>query len=290
MPIQALSIFACLPDAQALNYLQTQYGFTRQVSLGKLAQAKRKYGKPMPRAGHPEIQDIPSEYTTYLERVKSNPRFIQTTGNGNIAYAFKLVEIDPLLAFQLHVSLEHAQEKVGLIETETTMEQILQECLPISVDDTNIPIGGITWHQEEGKCTGATLSFPGLNTRLLGVPQIIPVPQQKLLMLGGLFMGVGSPLVQIAQFEGRCFLKNGYHRAYRLRMAGITHIPAILLEAKTLDDVGLTQPGFLPMSVMKSSNPPTVGHFTNDRAYGVQTKRVKRSIHFSWRETWDDDE
>ncbi len=226
MPIQALSIFACLPERQALEYLQNQCGFPRQVCLGKLAQARARYGKPMSRAGHPDILAIPPEYAPYLEEVKGSPRFRETIDNGNIAHSFQLVEIDPLLAFQFYISLDHMPQ----LSANPTLEETLHLCLPTDVD---VPQVSYTWYQAGGIVTGVTLNFPGMNTRLYRHPQFLPDPQQKLLGFVGLFVGIGSPLIQVAKFEGRYYLKNGYHRVYALIKAGMTHVPCILLEAKS---------------------------------------------------------
>lgn len=274
MPIQALSIFACLPDRQCLDYLQSQCGFPKQVCSGKLAQARAKYGKPMPRAGHPNIQAIPPENLPYLEQVKTNPRFGETIGDGSINYSFQLVEVDPLLAFQFYISLDHVPQ----ISAEPTLEEMLHLCLPTDVKDASL-------NANSPSRDVVVLSSRDLNIRLYRKPRLVPDPQQKLLGFLGLFVGIGSPLVQVAKFEGRYYLKNGYHRVYALRKAGAVYIPCILLDAKSEADIGLTEPGYLPMSVLKSNNPPTIGHFTNDRAYPMSLKKTKREITISWSET-----
>jgi hypothetical protein len=159
---------------------------------------------------------------------------------------------------------------------------MLHLCLPADVED--VPINGLTWHKVGELVTGVTLTSSGMSTRLYRHPQFLPDPQQKLLGFVGLFVGIGSPLIQVAKFEGRYYLKNGYHRVYALRKAGTVHIPCILLEANSEADIGLTEPGFLPMSVLKSNNPPTMGHFTNDRAFPLSLKKTRREITINWSE------
>ena len=273
MPIQALSIFACLPERQALDYLQSQCGFPKQVCSGKLAQARAKYGKPMPRAGYPDIQDIPPEFTPYLEQVKLNPRFGETIDNGNIGYSFQLVEVDPLLAFQFYISLDHIPQ----VSVKPTLEEMLHLCLPVDVKD-------VALNASPPSKDAVVLYTTDLNTRLYRQPSMVPDPQQKLLGFVGLFIGIGSPLIQVAKYEGRYYLKNGYHRVYALRKAGVAYIPSILIEAKSTVDIGLTDPGFLPMSILKSNNPPTMGHFTNDRTFPISLKKTRREIKISWSE------
>jgi hypothetical protein len=39
----------------------------------------------------------------------------------------------------------------------------------------------------------------------------------------------GSPFFEIAQYAGRWFLRDGYHRAYKLLRAGIFQLPAVIV-------------------------------------------------------------
>jgi len=74
----------------------------------------------------------------------------------------------------------------------------------------------------------------------------------------------GSPFFEVAQFRGRWFLRDGYHRAYRLLQAGVHHLPAVVIHARTIDEVGATQPWFFREEELFSSRPPRVVDFLED--------------------------
>lgn len=74
----------------------------------------------------------------------------------------------------------------------------------------------------------------------------------------------GSPFFEVAQYAGRWFLRDGYHRAYKLFRAGIYQIPAVVVRAMTLEDLGAIQPQFFSEAVLLSEHPPLVSDFLNE--------------------------
>jgi hypothetical protein len=74
----------------------------------------------------------------------------------------------------------------------------------------------------------------------------------------------GSPFFEVAQYRGRWFLRDGYHRAYTLLRAGIFRLPAVIVQVRTLEELGVTQPWFFPEEVLFSPSPPRVTDFLDD--------------------------
>lgn len=74
----------------------------------------------------------------------------------------------------------------------------------------------------------------------------------------------GSPFFEVARFRGRWFLRDGYHRAYTLLRACIFAIPAVIVQARTIEELGATQPWFYPEGVLFSEAPPLVADFIED--------------------------
>jgi hypothetical protein len=74
----------------------------------------------------------------------------------------------------------------------------------------------------------------------------------------------GSPFFEVACFRGRWFLRDGHHRAYTLLHAGIVAIPAVIVQARTMEELGATQPWFYPEDVLFSEAPPLVADFLED--------------------------
>jgi len=74
----------------------------------------------------------------------------------------------------------------------------------------------------------------------------------------------GSPFFEIARFRDRWFLRDGYHRAYALLKAGVFEMPAVIVQAGTIEELGATQPWFFPEEILFSGTPPRVVDFLND--------------------------
>ena len=74
----------------------------------------------------------------------------------------------------------------------------------------------------------------------------------------------GSPFFEVAQYRERWFLRDGYHRAYSLLRAGVFRLPAVIVQARTLEELGATRPWFFPEEVLFSPTPPRVTDFLDD--------------------------
>jgi hypothetical protein len=89
----------------------------------------------------------------------------------------------------------------------------------------------------------------------------------------------GSPFFEVAEFRQRWFLRDGYHRAYRLLRAGVHRVPAVVIHARTMDEVGATQPWFFNEEPLFSSRPPRVVDFLDDDlVLRYQRQRFRKTI------------
>ena len=97
----------------------------------------------------------------------------------------------------------------------------------------------------------------------------------------------GGCFLEAARYRGRAFLRDGYHRAYRLLKAGVAHIPAVVVRAGTLKELGADQQWFFPESVLFSSHPPMVHDFLDDRLTLSYTRPpLIKTIHIAIEETF----
>ena len=74
----------------------------------------------------------------------------------------------------------------------------------------------------------------------------------------------GSPLFEVAQYRGRWFLRDGYHRAFSCLQTGVYHLPAVIIRARTREELGAVHPWFFLDDVLFSSVPPRVIDFLDD--------------------------
>ena len=92
----------------------------------------------------------------------------------------------------------------------------------------------------------------------------------------------GGPFFEVAHFRNRWFLRDGYHRAYALLKAKVFEVPAVIVEAKTIEELGANQPWFFSEEILFSNAPPYVADFLNDdlvleydRPALIKTLRIK---------------
>jgi hypothetical protein len=74
----------------------------------------------------------------------------------------------------------------------------------------------------------------------------------------------GSPFFEAAEIRGRWFLRDGYHRAYRLLQAGVHRIPAVVIYARTIRELGAIEPWFFSEEQLFSDRPPRVMDFLDE--------------------------
>lgn len=74
----------------------------------------------------------------------------------------------------------------------------------------------------------------------------------------------GSPFFEVAELRGRWFLRDGYHRAYRLLQAGVHRMPAVVIKTRTLEELGATEPWFFSERQLFSDRPPLVVDFLDE--------------------------
>lgn len=238
---------------------------------------------PVKNAGQPEISEIPSGHEDYLAEVKASPRFDQTVQTWR--WDFKLVELRPLLAYQFHVETVRAQALQEEAGKSHDMEALLRLCLPTKVNEIQ-PGAGCDVKEDPGNSewSGAiTFESDDLNMRILRAGRQ-GMGLNKLYWAGA-GLGEGSRLFQVGRVGGRCYLVNGYHRAYQMILAGVTHAPCILLDLNHIGETGVRDDGrTFRRKLLESANPPVCAHF--EKAYAVTLRPPKKTIRITWRQDY----
>jgi hypothetical protein len=290
MPTPALVLLGFMPMQFGMSYLLQRSVSNRSSNDAKRLWlvAKSRIGAAEPNAGCPEVLELPENAKTHLDAAANNPHFLEAVKDGDLQgmpWSFKLVEIAPLIAFQFAVETERA----GMLAPPGSDPPSIDEMLAIALPDRQetLPIeGSITGTPAKGRLE---LRSPSLNVRamkagLLNGPGEDAGPWD--LLTAGVGFGVSLPLVQVVRFEGRCYLRNGYHRAFALGTRGATHIPCVFLEADRWERIGARgQGGTFDRKELRVSNPPTMNHFLTGRAVQVDLWTPRRVIRVTWEET-----
>ena len=124
-------------------------------------------------------------------------------------------------------------------------------------------------------------------TIITSSPNLTYVPKPIPVQAGAQFLPAPAFVPQfnlgflnVAHYQGRYFIRDGYHRA-----VGLLHnnaepqiiIPCILIEAQTLNQTGW-RPGMIAEAVLLSDHPPYISDFWDEEVSRELLQRAKRRV------------
>ena len=273
MPTPGVSLVGFMDRDEAINHLRITCVVSDDSDAALEAEwlaAKAKLGPAVDRAGTPEVLQIPPQHQQHVAQVAQAPWVAPILAQLPGTTTFALVEIDKLLAYQHLISADRSNHHCNALSVPPSLDELMGVCLPLAQVNEPIAVAGTE--------SSVLLRAESLNVRMLQAGLLAP-------NAAGLVFGLSLPLLHVVRHNGRCYLHNGFHRALGLRTKGATHLPCLLRDVATHEEVGIRADGAtFPAALLESANPPTLEHFTQGRAYDVQLKKVQRFIHVSWAE------
>lgn len=198
------------------------------------------------------FQSLPSDVEGYIAELRANEKSAQILAESGDP---RVVDLRKLCAAQKIIYTDDAVNRVqGLIATDlvgiarVTLPLPSMEQLPVAFDETKN-----SW----------LMSSPNPNLRVVGH---FSQPAGPGLVAYGFVVAMQKSYLQVAGIEGRYFLRDGYHRAYGLLAAGITHAPALVKEFSAFEEAAMPS-GLFPPTVYLGSKPPLlIDYLDNDVA------------------------
>jgi hypothetical protein len=93
---------------------------------------------------------------------------------------------------------------------------------------------------------------------------------------------MGNRYMQVAHYNGRTFLRDGYHRAAGLLRAGIFEVPCVYIEAREFGEVGADPAMMLSYETLFGDRPPSVADFWDDTvAAEVEQPSIRRVVRIT---------
>lgn len=272
MPSPGLALIGFLDRDKAVHFLETACVPDPAHGRSDLEQqwidAKARLGQATANAGHPDIQPIPNEHVGHIQSLTS-AQWVQDAFQGQ-SVSFQLVEIDPLLAYQVHVDTDRTDHHCNGFSSPPTVSEMLPVCLPLTPPSENIQI---IQYPQSVVLRSRSLNF---GARLQGMLNN---------EAAGLVFNLSLPLLHVVRFNGRCYLHNGFHRTFGMRRAGATHAPCVVRDVNSAAAAGIKTDGStFDQQLLESADPPTIAHFTQGKAHDVQIRRTARILHVSWAE------
>jgi hypothetical protein len=227
---------------------QRQAEFAKQVG-----QAQQRLAERDCYASGSALLAAKTEDIRYLLAVQQLRSDMQQEYEG-LDWTLGVVDLRSLLAFQRRLVLDSSRQRSS-IPLQGDWPQLISLTLG-SERDTEHSIASES-NAVNGLAVCLSSTNPDLQLRLSpknGRNDILP------LSLHG-----GSPFFEVAELRGRWFLRDGYHRAYRLLEAGVFQVPAVVIHARTIGELGATEPWFFSEDQLFSDKPPQVMDFLDER-------------------------
>jgi hypothetical protein len=193
------------------------------------------------------ILPAPAVLTEHIDRLRDNKASTSYFAEGwNVAVA----DLSRVCAFQPQVAKDDAAERTAEIVTDDFVS-IAAVTLPLAVP--RVMAGAFN---EDKKSWVFYSANP--NLRVIGQAQ----GNSNGVPIFGFAVSVSSSFMQVASYNGRLLLRDGYHRAYGLLRRGITHAPVFLREFSRFEDLRIP-PGMLSQDAFLGSRPPTLADYLN---------------------------
>jgi hypothetical protein len=212
-----------------------------------------------------ETFNLPPKLRPLVKKVKADPRFIRAFDE--LPTSFEMVELDLLLVSQLYVSKHHTDKIARGLSRKTTPEALFNFCQPLNRDEAPVQIrktgskSFIFWSE--------SADFRFQEAAVLRPDQIKDFttfgPMAGVI---GVSAGYGSNFLNVIRSGNRMVLHNGYHRAYALRSAGVTHAPCIVQTVSRLDELKLAADQAVvddPSFYFVAKRPPLLKDFFNPK-------------------------
>ena len=191
----------------------------------------------------------PPELASHIEALQAHERSAPMFAEG---WQVAVVDLDRVIAFQPNIFVDTTEQRVSEVNADDPTS-IASISLPLPVE-THLPL------QFDEHRTAWTISSPNPNLRIVG--NFAGQPQPGAVALGFLISVLPS-YMQVARFQGRYLLRDGYHRAYGLLQRGITRVPVFTRDYGTFQELAVP-PGMLAEPTYLGDRPPTLADYFLD--------------------------
>ena len=189
----------------------------------------------------------------HVDAIRNDPLFAQTLGQSPYQFSY----VDPATVIALQPWIEPRADQVPQSEADLLKFALPQEW-DVAAEVSLIPPAG-------------PIQILSSNPAMQGLMLELDQASGKVMLSAPKHLN----LVQIVHFNGKYFLKNGYHRVTDALAAGVREFPAIVVEALSPSDVILPGAGTFNVGyVLGLQRPPLVADFNT--AAAVATKLRER--------------
>jgi hypothetical protein len=195
------------------------------------------------------VLDLPSSLNGHIAALRGHAALAPYFEEGWVA---GMADLTRICAIQPHIYTDDAEQRVAGVDPSDLLSIAavsLPEPVPSGLPAQYDPVRK-TW----------MLAAPNPNLQVVGnfSSQIPPG-----VMGFGFGLAVLPSVLQVAEFEGRYLLRDGYHRAYGFLGRGITSVPAFVRSFSDLEELAIG-PGMLPHDAFLGDRPPLLPDYLDD--------------------------
>lgn len=191
-------------------------------------------------------------------------------------WQLRMIDLSTVLAFQKQIMLEQIESRVAT-QTQEDLDGLFSLAFP---DEKNEDLTAAMDYS--AKSTTFTSLNPNLNIAFQGaadvvISQVAGQPPRAMKMFG-FIVSIRPSFIQAVEYHGRLFIRDGYHRCVGLLQGGITRVPAILVQARTFQQLGCNGPGFLREEVLLGERPAFLKDLLDDTVAATVQQVVTRKV------------
>jgi len=223
----------------------------------------------------PALEEVPPELEERANAFRVRPDVLSFFQG--LDWTLRIADLEHVLSFQKTITEEHALDRVAGVEA-NDLAALFSLSLPDPVAPTNLECAvdpdhkGLTFFS-----SNPNLRFGGHAIQQAQIPAAAGQPAQTL-NVAGFIIHHGAPFIQIAEYNGRLFVRDGYHRCYGFLRRGIRRVPCVFVRARSFDELGANQPVFVRQEVLFGEKPPFLKDFLDDRVSATTLHREVRKI------------
>ncbi len=195
------------------------------------------------------FDSLPPELEPHLQALRTNEKSAQVLATSGEP---RIVDLRLICAAQPTILTEDTANRVSGVSSSDFLA-IAKVTLPLP-EEERIPAG---FDQLKNAWI---LSSPNPNLKVVGT---FHRPLGPGLIGYGFAIALQRSYLQVSGVNGRYFLRDGYHRAYGFLAAGITHVPALVKEFASFEEVQMPA-GLLPPTTYLGDRPPFLLDYLSD--------------------------
>jgi hypothetical protein len=164
----------------------------------------------------------------------------------------KMVDLTRVCAIQPVVFLDHSEQRTDSVNA-NNIKSVIDITLPLQA---RVPVPP----QFDPNKNAWIFSSRNPNLRVAGN---FGTPLPNGFIGYGFVVEIALSFVQVARYNGRCYLRDGYHRSLGLLKRGISVVPAFVKEYSMLEEFA-PPTGMLPAGAYRGDRPPMLVDYLDD--------------------------